>query len=120
LFATTAEAKRGRGTPWVKGDGRSRRRRIVAGGESLLSSAGGALLAQTTVVSGLDRALQQQFAPWKACRATRDPGKVVLDLAVAVALGGECAGRLPGGLCGRAGRRASCSGTSPRIRRCPA
>ena len=31
------------------------------------------------------------MAPWRSQRATHDPGKVLLDLATAVALGGDCA-----------------------------
>jgi hypothetical protein len=31
------------------------------------------------------------LAPWRAARAVHDPGKVLLDVAVAVALGGDCA-----------------------------
>ena len=30
------------------------------------------------------------LAPWRAARAGHDPGKVLLDLATAVALGGDC------------------------------
>ena len=30
------------------------------------------------------------MAPWRAARAVHDPGKVLLDLAIAVALGGDC------------------------------
>jgi len=62
----------------------------VAGGESLISSAGGALLLQTAAASGLDHALSQALRPWRGRRAVHDPGKVLLDLAVAVALGGDC------------------------------
>lgn len=62
----------------------------MVGGESLLSSAGGSLLVQTAAAVGLDRALSVCLAPWRAGRARHDPGKVVLDLAVAIALGGDC------------------------------
>lgn len=58
--------------------------------ESLISSAGGALLLQTAVVTGLDRSLSQELRAWRGRRARHDPGKVLLDLAVAVALGGGC------------------------------
>jgi hypothetical protein len=74
----------------VNGNGRSRRLRVVAGSESLISSAGGSLLLRTAAVSGLDAALSAQLRPWRSRRARHDPGKVVLDLAVAVALGGDC------------------------------
>jgi hypothetical protein len=58
--------------------------------ESLVSSAGGLLLRQTVRLSGLERALSQALSPWRAERATHDPGKVILDVATAVALGGDC------------------------------
>lgn len=55
-----------------------------------MSSAGGALLVQTARVSGVDGALSQHLGPWRSGRATHDPGKLVLDLALALALGGDC------------------------------
>ena len=60
--------------------------------ESLISSAGGSLLLDTARVTGLDRALSSSLSPWRSVRAVHDPGKVILDLAVAVALalGGDC------------------------------
>jgi hypothetical protein len=74
----------------VKNNRRTRRLQVVAGGESLLSSAGGSLLVETARAAGLDRALSGQLAPWRSMRARHDPGKVVLDVAVAIALGGDC------------------------------
>ena len=62
----------------------------MAGSESLLSSAGASLLVETARAAGLDRGLCDVLAPWRAPRAGHDPGKVVLDLAVAIALGGDC------------------------------
>lgn len=41
-------------------------------------------------MSGLDRALSAGLAPWRSDRAVHDPGKVLLDVATAVALGGDC------------------------------
>ena len=64
---------------------------VVAHGESLVSTAGGVLLCQTARVIGLDRALSKALAPWRAPLAVHDPGKIVADLAIAVALGGDCA-----------------------------
>jgi hypothetical protein len=63
----------------------------VAGGESLISSAGGVLLIATMRASGLDQALTRLLAPWRPERAIHDPGKIVADLAIAIALGGDCA-----------------------------
>jgi hypothetical protein len=57
----------------------------------MISHAGGVLLAQTARVSGLDRALSAGVRPWRRPRAVHDPAKVLLDLALAVALGGDCA-----------------------------
>lgn len=64
--------------------------RVEAGRESLISSAGAALLLQTAQVSGLAAGLSQGLSPWRAPRSVHDPGKTVLDLAVAIALGGDC------------------------------
>jgi hypothetical protein len=58
--------------------------------ESLVSSSGGVLLRQTIELAGLGRALSAALGPWSAGRATHDPGKVLLDVATAVALGGDC------------------------------
>jgi hypothetical protein len=40
--------------------------------------------------SGLDQAISAALAPWCKSRAVHDPGKILLDLALAVALGGDC------------------------------
>ena len=58
--------------------------------ESLVSSAGGVLSGEVCRLSGLDRGLSAALAPWRAERAVHDPGKVLLDVATAVALGGDC------------------------------
>jgi hypothetical protein len=60
--------------------------RVDGNGKGVVSHAGGALLTETVRVSGLDRAL----TPWRKRSAVHDPAKVVLDLAVAVGLGGDC------------------------------
>jgi len=64
--------------------------RVEAGRESLISSTGASLLVQTAQVSGLAQGLSRQLAPWRAARSIHDPGKMILDLAVAIALGGDC------------------------------
>jgi len=63
---------------------------MVLGGESLVSSAGGALLVETARATGLDRGLSQGLRGWRSNRARHDPGKVLLDLAAAIGLGGDC------------------------------
>ena len=74
----------------MKRKGRSTGPRVAVGSESLLSSSGGGLLLQTAELVGLPRALSQALAPWRPRRSRHDPGKVLLDLAVAIALGGDC------------------------------
>jgi Transposase DDE domain group 1 len=64
--------------------------RVQSGRESLISSAGAALLLQTAAVSGLAAGLSQELNPWRLARSVHDPGKSVLDLAVTIALGGDC------------------------------
>jgi hypothetical protein len=62
--------------------------------ESLISSSGALLLQEAIRVAGLDRSLSAALASWRPARAEHDPGKVLLDLATAVALGGDCLGDL--------------------------
>jgi hypothetical protein len=64
--------------------------RVGAGCESLISSGGAALLLQTARVSGLSEGLSRGLSPGRAERSRHDPGKTVLDLAAAIALGGDC------------------------------
>ena len=52
-----------------------------------VGQAGGVLLTQTITTTGLGTALSQALSPWRKPFAVHDPAKVVLDLAVAVALG---------------------------------
>ena len=40
-------------------------------------------------VTGLGRGLSQGLARWRAPRVVHDPGKIIADLAAAVALGGD-------------------------------
>ena len=58
--------------------------------ESLISSSGALLLKETSRVTGLGRGLCRALSPWRPVRASHDPGDVVLDVALAVALGGDC------------------------------
>jgi DDE family transposase len=63
---------------------------VESGGESLISSAGAALLLKSAQVSGLSKGLSRALSPWRSARSVHDPGKTVLDLAVTIALGGDC------------------------------
>ena len=58
--------------------------------ESLVSSSGAVLIRQTVRLAGLRPALSAALGPWRGQRAVHDPGKVLLDVAMAVALGGDC------------------------------
>ena len=55
-----------------------------------MSQVGAVLLWETIRVTGLGRGLSQALERWRAPRATHEPGKIVADLAAAVALGGDC------------------------------
>jgi hypothetical protein len=59
-------------------------------GSGIVSQAGALLLTETARVTGLGAGLSAGLARWRPSRAVHDPGKAVLDLAVAVALGGDC------------------------------
>jgi hypothetical protein len=63
---------------------------VSADGRGLVSQAGAVLLWETLRVTGLGRGLSAALQPWRAPRAVHDPGKVVADLAAALALGGDC------------------------------
>jgi hypothetical protein len=64
---------------------------VIAGGESLVSHAGGVLLVETARRSGLAGQMSRLLGRWRKPLAVHDPGKIVTDLAVAVALGGDAA-----------------------------
>jgi Transposase DDE domain group 1 len=56
----------------------------------VVSHAGAALLLQTVDKTGLASELSTALRRWRKPGASHDPGKVVIDLAVALALGGDC------------------------------
>jgi Transposase DDE domain group 1 len=58
--------------------------------ESLISSSGALLIREVIGIAGLERGLSAALRPWRPARAEHDPGKALLDLATAVALGGDC------------------------------
>ncbi len=66
------------------------RLRVDARGTSAVSQAGGVLLVETVRAAGLDEGLSRALAPWRKPGSVHDPAKILLDLAVAVALGGDC------------------------------
>ena len=64
--------------------------RIEGDGRAVVSQAGGVLLVETVRRSGLDTAISAALASWRRPRAVHDPGKTLLDVALAVALDGDC------------------------------
>ena len=52
--------------------------------------AGARLLTETIRVTSLDASLSKALSSWRGPWAVHDPGKIILDLAVCVALGGRC------------------------------
>ncbi|MCG3044505.1 IS1380 family transposase [Streptomyces sp. S1A] len=64
--------------------------RVLGDGRQVVSQAGSVLLVETVRKTGLDQAISAALAPWRRPRAVHDPGKILLDVALAVALGGDC------------------------------
>jgi hypothetical protein len=62
---------------------------VTADGEGVVSHAGTALLAETADRIGLTDALSKGLAPMRERRGAHDPGRVVRDIAVMLASGGE-------------------------------
>ncbi|NJQ14367.1 IS1380 family transposase [Streptomyces bohaiensis] len=65
-------------------------RRNSVPGLTLVSRAGSVQLVETVRKTGLDQVITVALAPWRKTRAVHDPGKVLLDVALAVAQGRDC------------------------------
>jgi hypothetical protein len=63
---------------------------VTSGPVSAVGQAGGVVLTETIRAAGLDTGLSAGLARWRRPGAVHDPAKVVLDLAVTLALGGDC------------------------------
>jgi Transposase DDE domain group 1 len=63
---------------------------VSADSAGIVSQAGGLLLTRTLRATGLDHGLDAALERWRPARAVHSPGKIITDLAVAVALGGDC------------------------------
>jgi hypothetical protein len=74
----------------VMRDGRPVTVEVTADGAGLVSHAGSALLAQVADKLGLTKALSLRLGALKRRRRGHDPGRVIGDLAVMLADGGEC------------------------------
>ena len=66
------------------------RPRVDTSGRAAVGQAGGVLLTSTVKAAGLDAALSAAMAPWRPANAVHDPAKVITDLALTLALGGDC------------------------------
>jgi hypothetical protein len=55
-----------------------------------VGQAGGVLLTETITASGLGSAMSAALSGWRKPLAVHDPAKVVVDLALTLALGGDC------------------------------
>src|SRR5688572_5001903 len=84
------EARLGRITLKVQRDGRHFTVDVASDGDGLVSHAGAALLAEAADRLGLTAALSRALAPMRERRGRHDPGRVVRDLAVMLADGGDC------------------------------
>jgi hypothetical protein len=81
---------RAEGTFQMQNTARRPKIAVSADGTGIVSHAGALLLTETARVTGLQAGLTGGLARWRPARAVHDPGKVVADLAVALALGGDC------------------------------
>jgi hypothetical protein len=81
-----------------KGVGYYPRVRVEGGSHGVVSQAGTVLLVEMVRGCGLDTAISAALASWRKPRAVHDPSKILLDVALAVALGGTGRGEMPTGL----------------------
>jgi hypothetical protein len=63
---------------------------VDGAGSSVVPHAGARLLLSTAQTVGLTAALSAALAPWRRPLAGHDPGKIVTELAVSLAIGGDC------------------------------
>ena len=61
-----------------------------ATGSGVVSQAGAVVLARVAHASGLGTALSVALRPWRKPLASHDPGKIICDLAISLAIGGDC------------------------------
>ncbi len=66
------------------------RLRVDTSATAAVGQAGGVLLTRTVTATGLDRHLSAALARWRKPLAIHDPGKIITDLALSLALGGDC------------------------------
>jgi hypothetical protein len=64
--------------------------RVEGGGRGVVSHAWAALLVETVRRRRLDTSMSAALAPWRKPRAAPDRGKILLDVALTVALRRDC------------------------------
>jgi len=64
--------------------------RVNSAPVAAIGSAGGVLLTTAAEVTGPNVAMKESMSRWRKPTAVHDPGKVLTDLAVTLALGGDC------------------------------
>lgn len=74
----------------VTHDGRRITVEVTADGDGLLSHAGSALLSQVADKSGLTKGLSRELSGLQLRAGSHDRGRVIRDLAVMLADGGDC------------------------------
>jgi hypothetical protein len=63
---------------------------VSCDGQGIVSQSGALVLSEAARVTGLGEALSAGLARWRAPRAVHDPGKIIADLVMTLALGGDC------------------------------
>ena len=63
--------------------------RVDSSGDGVVSQAGGVVLTSMVKVAGLGAGLSEALEPWRKPFATHDPGKILSDLALSLATGGD-------------------------------
>ncbi|MBM7848105.1 IS1380 family transposase [Arthrobacter roseus] len=64
--------------------------RVDSAGDGVVSQGGGAILTSMAKGSGLAAGLSEALEPWRKPFATHEPGKILTDLALSLATGGDC------------------------------
>ncbi len=63
--------------------------RVDGAGDGIVSQGGGIILTEMVKTSGLSAGLSEALEPWRKPFARHDPGKILTDLALSLAAGGE-------------------------------
>lgn len=59
-------------------------------GSGVVSQAGAVTLVRAADATCLTAALSAALAPWRRSPATHDPGQIICNLAISLAIGGDC------------------------------